>query len=140
MANSTEQFELSDEQKAILASKGNTMVVSNPGTGKTTTLGLKVMDLLESGVDPEEILCITYTEKAKKEMYEAIREISDGYLSRCGVYGRQYLHRQRPQLYGQGDRRRERDQDAQLFRLHGLLSDNPDPSLFPHYIYLLLAS
>mgnify|MGYP001314391273 CR=1 FL=1 len=78
MVNSTEQFQLSDEQKAILASKGNTMVVSNPGTGKTTTLGLKVMDLLESGVDPEEILCITFTAKAKKEMFDKIFSMSQG--------------------------------------------------------------
>ena len=78
MTNSTEEFELSEEQKAILASKGNTMVVSNPGTGKTTTLGLKVMNLLESGVKPEEILCITFTAKAKKEMFDKIFSMSQG--------------------------------------------------------------
>ena len=78
MTNSAEEFELSEEQKAILASKGNTMVVSNPGTGKTTTLGLKVMNLLESGVKPEEILCITFTAKAKKEMFDKIFSMSQG--------------------------------------------------------------
>ena len=38
----------SKEQKAILASKKDTMVISNPGTGKTTTLAYKVLDLLDS--------------------------------------------------------------------------------------------
>ena len=61
------KFKPSDEQKAILESKGDTMVVSNPGTGKTTTLSLKVIDLLENGAKPEDILCITFTTKAKKE-------------------------------------------------------------------------
>ena len=57
----------SKEQKAILAVKKDTIVISNPGTGKTTTLAFKVLDLLDSGMDPTEILCITFTEKAKKE-------------------------------------------------------------------------
>ena len=72
------KFEPSPEQKAILESKGDTMVVSNPGTGKTTTLSLKVIDLLENGANPEEILCITFTTKAKKEMFDKIFEMSQG--------------------------------------------------------------
>ena len=59
------KFEPSPEQKAIIESKGDTIVVSNPGTGKTFTLSRKVIDLLENGVEPEDILCITFTEKAK---------------------------------------------------------------------------
>ena len=72
------KFEPSPEQKAILESKGDTMVVSNPGTGKTTTLSLKVIDLLENGAKPEDILCITFTTKAKKEMFDKIFEMSQG--------------------------------------------------------------
>ena len=55
----------SEEQQAIIDSKEDTMVVSNPGTGKTTTLALKVIGLLENKVNPEEILCITFC-KGKK--------------------------------------------------------------------------
>lgn len=72
------KFVPSPEQKAILESKGDTMVVSNPGTGKTTTLSLKVIDLLENGAKPEDILCITFTTKAKKEMIDKIFEMSQG--------------------------------------------------------------
>ena len=57
-------FEPTDEQKAIIKTNEDTMVVSNPGTGKTFTLALKVMELLQSNVEPEDILCITFTEKA----------------------------------------------------------------------------
>ena len=49
----------SPEQQAIIDSKENTIVVANPGTGKTYTLALKVIDLLENNADPEQILCIT---------------------------------------------------------------------------------
>ena len=75
------KFKPSPEQKAILESKGDTMVVSNPGTGKTTTLSLKVIDLLENGVKPEDILCLTFTTKAKKEMFDKIFEMSRGKFS-----------------------------------------------------------
>ena len=42
-------FEPSAEQQAIIDSKVDTIVVSNPGTGKTTTLSQKVIDLLDKG-------------------------------------------------------------------------------------------
>ena len=69
MSNSNPSpVELTDEQKAIVETDEDTIVVSNPGTGKTTTLSAKVIKLLEDGVEPENILCITFTVKAKKEM------------------------------------------------------------------------
>ena len=52
-------LEISDEQQAIIDSKEDTIVISNPGAGKTTTLSLKVIDLLKNDVSPEKILCIT---------------------------------------------------------------------------------
>jgi ATP-dependent exoDNAse (exonuclease V) beta subunit (contains helicase and exonuclease domains) len=66
--NNALKFKPSVEQQAIIDSKEDTIVVSNPGTGKTTTLALKVIDLLENKVNPEEILCLTFTAKAKKEI------------------------------------------------------------------------
>ncbi len=68
----------SPDQQAIIDSKENTIVVSNPGTGKTFTLALKVIDLLENDADPEQILCITYTAKAKKEMFDTIYGLAKG--------------------------------------------------------------
>ena len=78
MVNTTNKINPSKEQKAILAVKKDTIVISNPGTGKTTTLGFKVVDLLDSGVKPEDILCITFTEKAKKEMQDKLFEMAKG--------------------------------------------------------------
>ena len=71
-------IELSDEQKAIVETDEDTIVISNPGTGKTFTLALKVIRLLENGIDPEDILCITFTDKARQEMFEAIYGMSKG--------------------------------------------------------------
>jgi DNA helicase II / ATP-dependent DNA helicase PcrA len=69
-------LKISDEQQAIIDSKVNTIVISNPGAGKTTTLSLKVIDLLKNDVSPEKILCITYTAKAKKEMFDTIYKMA----------------------------------------------------------------
>jgi DNA helicase-2/ATP-dependent DNA helicase PcrA len=86
-----QEIELSDEQKEIINSKKDTIVVSNPGTGKTTTLSLKVIKLLEEKVNPEDILCITFTEKAKKEMFDAIydnsnKKFSDSDLMKINIH------------------------------------------------------
>ena len=79
MSNSNpEKITPSPEQQAIIDSKEDTMVVSNPGTGKTTTLSFKVIDLLENKVNPEEILCLTFTAKAKKEMFDKISSMAQG--------------------------------------------------------------
>ena len=76
--SSPSPIELTDEQKASVETEEDAIVVSNPGTGKTTTLSAKVVKLLEDGVKPEDILCITFTVKAKKEMFDAIRLRSAG--------------------------------------------------------------
>ena len=86
-----QEIELSEEQKQIIDSKNNTIVVSNPGTGKTTTLSLKVIKLLQDKVKPENILCITFTEKAKKEMFDAIydnsnKQFSDAELMKINIH------------------------------------------------------
>lgn len=68
----------SKEQREIIQLDKNTIVTSNPRTGKTTTLSLKVMKLLEDAVKPENILCITFTEKAMKEMFDKIFQMAKG--------------------------------------------------------------
>ncbi len=52
----------------------NSLIIANPGTGKTTSLAEKVIELLKNGVKEEEILCLTFTNKAANEMYKKIRE------------------------------------------------------------------
>ena len=74
-------MQVSEEQQDIINSKNNTIVVSNPGTGKTTTLSLKVIELLKDGASPESILCITFTDKAKKAMFDAIYDAGRGIFS-----------------------------------------------------------
>lgn len=50
----------------------DTIVVANPGTGKTREIVERVIGLLESGLDGEDILCVTFTNKAAEEMKSRI--------------------------------------------------------------------
>ena len=73
-------MEPNNEQRKIIDFDKDIIVIANPGTGKTTTLAFKVIKLLNQGIEPEEILCITYTDKAKNEMRQSIRDISNGQI------------------------------------------------------------
>ena len=63
---------------------------------------------------------------------------TDGHLRRCRVHGRQYLYRQCAQLHGPVHRRVRRDQDAELFRVHGMVRGDPDSLLRAHDLNFLL--
>ncbi|MEM0154721.1 MAG: ATP-dependent helicase [Methanothrix sp.] len=53
---------------------GNVLIIANPGTGKTTALANRVVELLSSGAKESDILCITFTNKAASEMRARIDE------------------------------------------------------------------
>ncbi len=50
------------------------LIIANPGTGKTTRLADRVVELLKAGASEKDILCITFTTKAAQEMREKIAE------------------------------------------------------------------
>ena len=60
---------MNDSQKAAVYSKGPTLVIAGPGTGKTYTIIQRVIHLIrDQKVKPEEIMLVTYTVKASKEL------------------------------------------------------------------------
>ncbi len=66
---------LSPEKQKIIEQSGNILVTANPGTGKTLLLAAKYVSLLKRGVLPEDILCLTFTLKARREMEERILKL-----------------------------------------------------------------
>lgn len=65
---------LNDRQKeAVLAGDGPLLILAGAGSGKTSVLTTKVAYLIkEKGIDPKNIVAITFTNKAAKEMKERI--------------------------------------------------------------------
>ena len=82
-----------EQQTAVDHPDGPLMIVAGPGTGKTRTLTQKIARLIESGVNIDHLLAVTFTNKAAKEMKERLRAILGtsavapfcGHLSCAGV-------------------------------------------------------
>ena len=68
---------LNDEQfAAVTAPPGPMLVLAGAGSGKTRTLTYRVAYLLAQGVRPHEILLLTFTNKAAKEMLHRVQDLT----------------------------------------------------------------
>jgi DNA helicase II / ATP-dependent DNA helicase PcrA len=60
---------------AVTASPGPLLVIAGAGSGKTRTLTYRVAYLLENGIDPRNILLLTFTNKAARQMLDRVANL-----------------------------------------------------------------
>ena len=68
--------ELNAEQlEVVMAGDGPLLVIAGAGSGKTRALTYRVSRLIEDGVDPNDILLVTFTNKASREMLSRVEQL-----------------------------------------------------------------
>ena len=63
------------EQQAAIDAQGRTLVSASAGSGKTTVMIEKIIQLIKSGVGVDEILAVTFTKKAASQMKEKLCKV-----------------------------------------------------------------
>ncbi|HZV45852.1 MAG TPA: ATP-dependent helicase [Thermodesulfovibrionales bacterium] len=85
------QKELNPEQYAVaMHQSGPMLVLAGAGTGKTRTVTYRVARLIETGIGPENLLLLTFTNKAAREMMRRV----EGLIGRNihGLWGGTFHH------------------------------------------------
>ena len=78
--------ELNEQQlAAVTAPPGPQLIIAGAGSGKTRTLTYRVAYLLENGIDPRNILLLTFTNKAARQMLDRVTNLLP--IDASGIWG-----------------------------------------------------
>jgi DNA helicase-2/ATP-dependent DNA helicase PcrA len=65
------------QRAAILHRDGHAMVVACPGSGKTRVITHRLVQLIDAGANPAQLVSVTFTNKAAKEMRARVNKLLD---------------------------------------------------------------
>jgi DNA helicase-2/ATP-dependent DNA helicase PcrA len=78
--------ELNEQQlAAVTAPPGPLLIIAGAGSGKTRTVTYRVAYLLENGIDPRNILLLTFTNKAARQMLDRVANLLP--IDASGIWG-----------------------------------------------------
>lgn len=74
------------QQECIDNIDGKIMVLAGPGTGKTFTVTKRIAAMIEKGIKPDSILCLTFSDAASSEMKDRLNKEIDIFASSVNIY------------------------------------------------------
>ena len=126
-----------EQREAVTTLDGPILIMAGAGSGKTKALTCRIAYMLEQGIDPGEILAITFTNKAAKEMRERVAKLVGPAAERIWMYtfhafGARFLRREVEAIPGYTRSFTIYDADDAKAMVKGVVKDmNLDDKLFP---------